>query len=339
MNQREIFQALEANADQIADAMNAMKRSTAEGGQTLTNRDVVLRLWNQAVDQDVLDEARKQTLITQLAWANDSALVRERNHETVCTLAQHLDECGLSITLDIDDSKYDFLRNLLIGIASNLVNTISASAEKAGDGRLRIDWTDQTGSISWDDEEDSDYRFVPIAMASAKHFGGMNDESAVQLAEFLASELRLGRLRLPLFQLNTDVSDDLLTELYWRIQEPVTLHATTEPTEAELEEARSMPVTIELTLWKDYPEVAEVLEQAICHALVQDQQSAGSDTDIGRASSFGINDLIEFLQKITGWKTPEEVREFLTLAGPSLSSSVTTPVEQLNKEVLKSALL
>ncbi len=327
VTQPDAFEVLSQHASELSNAMDAIASVASEGFETFSQKEIVLRLWNQAIDKGELDQERKETLLTQLAWANKTASTQERLEANVRALSKRLSQSNVSVKFGSEESELEFLERLLAGMASNLINTASPEVEASGEGRLRISWNDghsnQPGRISWSAGDESDYAFIPIAAAVASFVGDLNEHNANEVAQFLADDLRAGRLAIPPLQFDADTSNEHMTVLTWKLHVPAPLRIPTKPSSEELERVRTLPIEPELVLWRDYPKLADALDNAICYAINSDEIALMTRKD--KSTVHGTERLVDLIRSMTN-RDETEVRVFLTLVGAA-PEPVSNPIK------------
>ncbi|HQU45136.1 MAG TPA: sigma-70 family RNA polymerase sigma factor [Pirellulales bacterium] len=270
---------LDANAGDLKRAVSQLREWSERAAKAgpLTGSQVVAHLWNADAEAGTLNDQRKDSLRTQLGWAQAA----EQSQEMLRMVAEGVYRRCLAAkvlpsSLARQPTKVTVARfeRSLVGTTDNLLAMMPAKVAAVGHGTLAIDWkADDLGVVSWSDDEPTDAYFVPTAAAAIELYGEMPSTVSRPVANQFAKDLRRCESILPQLAIVSEASNEQRTELSWKRagMEDVSLPA--EPSADMLARARraAVPSDAELEWWESFPEFAQRLDGAICGAIAQRQ--------------------------------------------------------------------
>lgn len=252
----------------------AAEQAAAHGGDV---RARFARQWNQALGDKAAGQERLETLKQSWAWMEGLLEAGAKYRRELQAFVERCrNDSRLSKSTLFDQPRDLVLERIeqgIVGVADAIERCMPPEVRRERRGEVQVEWQDHgqlDALCAW--KEQSTGPKLPLrrtACASMRSHAELDFEEAETCADLLLRDLRAGKVALPDFQRADKKGQTTeVTLLLWHPE-------TVEPVKAVPLTNEPLPLAddqfeLELALWRDHPEAAAAVDEAICAAVAED---------------------------------------------------------------------
>ena len=308
---------------ELANRLEANARSTRRGHPD--PREGFARAWNAALkDGSLADPARLRIL--QDAWCWEEALLQfgDAYREHIAAFAKRCRESDerlakAKLFQDPPEVQAERLQQAVVSVADAIERQMPRPVRRERRGVVQIDWEEGPqgrldGRCFWRAAESpTPVPLLAVAQSAMRRDAEIDPPASDRFADLLLRDVRAGRLRLPDFSQPRHEGSHFLLEWQPEVVEPRPLKEAPGPDFEFRGGDAALPLPIEIDLWQNHGEVADLIDRALCAAAAADYGRGGRGDKEAAASGEGsrapaspeVEKVMRTLQDLTGRPTGE----------------------------------